>query len=133
MDLAGITIIVYLGLVTLVGMYLTKRSTSSDDWAIGGSAMGVWMIAAGIAGTRIGGAGTYGVAGDTMNTGIWNMWYGVNSFLALALVGIFFAIPYRRLRLVTVGELFVKRYGTYRNAPPDQPLCADRVSDRQHS
>lgn len=116
MDLAGITIIVYLGLVTLVGMYLTKRSTSSDDWAIGGSAMGVWMIAAGIAGTRIGGAGTYGVAGDTMNTGVWNMWYGVNSFLALALVGIFFAIPYRRLRLVTVGELFVKRFGTYRNA-----------------
>ncbi|HBN15144.1 MAG TPA: hypothetical protein DD407_08900, partial [Pseudohongiella sp.] len=115
MDMAGITIIVYLVVVTLVGMYLTKRSSSSDDWAIGGGGMGLWLIAAGIAGTRIGGAGTYGVAGDTMNTGVWNMWYGVNSFLALALVGIFFAVPYRRLRLTTIGELFVKRHDSQRN------------------
>ncbi|MDH7945056.1 sodium:solute symporter family protein [Pseudohongiella sp. SYSU M77423] len=115
MDMAGITIIVYLVVVTLVGMYLTKHSSSSDDWAIGGGGMGLWLIAAGIAGTRIGGAGTYGVAGDTMNTGVWNMWYGVNSFLALALVGIFFAVPYRRLRLTTIGELFVKRHDSQRN------------------
>jgi solute:Na+ symporter, SSS family len=115
MDSSGLTIIAYLVVVTLVGMYLTKRSDSSDDWAIGGGGMGLWLIAAGIAGTRIGGAGTYGVAGDTMSTGVWNMWYGVNSFLALALVGIFFAVPYRRLRLTTIGELFVRRHGSLRN------------------
>lgn len=115
MDLSGITIIVYLALIVMVSVYLTRRSSSSEDWAIGGGRMGLWLIAAGIAGTRIGGAGTYGVAGDTMNTGVWNMWYGVNSFLALALVGLFFAIPYRRLRLTTVSELFVKRHGSTRN------------------
>jgi SSS family solute:Na+ symporter len=115
MNLAGITILVYLALIVLVSVWLTKRNKSSDDWAIGGGGMGLWLIAAGIAGTRIGGAGTYGVAGDTMNTGVWNMWYGVNSFLALALVGLFFAVPYRRLRLTTVSELFVKRHGSTRN------------------
>ncbi len=115
MNLSGITILVYLALIVLVSVYLTKRNKSSDDWAIGGGGMGLWLIAAGIAGTRIGGAGTYGVAGDTMNTGVWNMWYGVNSFLALALVGLFFAVPYRRLRLTTVSELFVKRHGSSRN------------------
>lgn len=115
MNLSGVTILVYLALIVLVSVYLTKRNKSSDDWAIGGGGMGLWLIAAGIAGTRIGGAGTYGVAGDTMNTGVWNMWYGVNSFLALALVGLFFAVPYRRLRLTTVSELFVKRHGSTRN------------------
>src|SRR5690554_2411274 len=116
MDMAGITIIVYLVVVALVGSYLTKRSSSSDDWAIGGGGMGLFLIAAGIAGTRIGGAGTYGVAGDTMNTGVWNMWYGVNSFLALTLVGVFFAVPYRRLRLTTVSELFIRRHGSQRSS-----------------
>ena len=115
MNLAGLTIIVYLALVAMVSVYLTNRNKNSDDWAIGGGGMGLWLIAAGIAGTRIGGAGTYGVAGDTMNTGVWNMWYGVNSFLALALVGVFSAIPYRRLRLTTISELFVKRHGSSRN------------------
>lgn len=116
MDMAGITIIVYLAVVALIGVYLTRRSKSSDDWAIGGGGMGLFLIAAGIAGTRIGGAGTYGVAGDTMNTGVWNMWYGVNSFLALALVGIFFAVRYRRLRLTTVSELFIRRHGSRRSS-----------------
>ena len=115
MSISGITILVYLALITLVSVYLTNRNKSSDDWAIGGGGMGLWLIAAGIAGTRIGGAGTYGVAGDTMNTGVWNMWYGVNSFLALALVGLFFAVPYRRLRLTTISELFVKRHDSTRN------------------
>jgi len=115
MSISGITILVYLALITLVSVYLTNRNKSSDDWAIGGGGMGLWLIAAGIAGTRIGGAGTYGVAGDTMNTGVWNMWYGVNSFLALALVGLFFAVLYRRLRLTTISELFVKRHDSTRN------------------
>jgi Na+/proline symporter len=115
MNLAGVTIIVYLALIALVSVYLTKRNKNSADWAIGGGGMGLWLIAAGIAGTRIGGAGTYGVAGDTMNTGVWNMWYGVNSFFALALVGLLFAVPYRRLRLTTISELFVKRHNSSRN------------------
>ena len=72
------------------------------------------MLAAGVAGTRIGGAGTYGVAGDVMTSGLGNLWYGVNSFTALLLVGVFFAVPYRRLRLTSVGEVFSRRFGSAR-------------------
>ncbi|GAB1259938.1 sodium:solute symporter family protein [Aurantivibrio plasticivorans] len=115
MSTSAITVIVYLLVVTGVGTLLARRNKSSSDWATGAGGMGVIMIAAGIAGTRIGGAGSYGVAGDVMNTGIWNVWYGVNTFLALALVGAFFAIPYRRLGLTTVAELFGKRYGKSRS------------------
>lgn len=110
------TIIGYLSLVTVLGAWLSRRNRNSADWATGSGGMGIWMIAAGIAGTRIGGAGSYGVAGDVMNTGIWNVWYGINTFLALALVGLFFAVPYRRLGLTTIGELFVRRFGRPRAA-----------------
>jgi SSS family solute:Na+ symporter len=111
---ALITAIVYLLATTLVGMLMMRRSRGGDDWAIAGGRMGVLMIAVGIAGTRVGGAATYGVAGDVITGGIWNLWYGVNTFLALALVGVFFAVPYRRLRIQTVGEVFTRRFGTRR-------------------
>lgn len=116
MTTATWTIVAYLSLVTVLGAWLSRRNRSSADWATGSGGMGIWMIAAGIAGTRIGGAGSYGVAGDVMNTGIWNVWYGINTFLALALVGLFFAVPYRRLDLTTIGELFARRYGRARSA-----------------
>lgn len=106
---------VYLIATTLIGMLMARRSSKSgDDWAVAGGRMGVLMIAVGIAGTRVGGAATYGVAGDVITDGVWNLWYAVNTFLALALVGIFYAVPYRRLGIQTVGEVFVRRFQSRR-------------------
>lgn len=117
MNTATLTIIGYLVLVTGLGVLMTRRTEkSAAGWATGAGGMSIWLVAAGIAGTRIGGAGTYGVAGDVMNTGLWNIWYGITTFMALALVGLFFAIPYRRLRLTTIGELFIRRFGKSRSS-----------------
>ncbi len=104
----------YLVGTTLLGMLMMRRSRGGDDWAVAGGKMGALMIAVGIAGTRVGGAATYGVAGDVITGGVWNMWYAVNTFLALALFGIFYAVPYRRLGIQTVGEVFLHRFGSRR-------------------
>ena len=111
-----ILIVGYLAIVTIIGSMLSRRTASSSDWAVAGGGMGMGMIAVGIAGTRIGGAGTYGVAGNVMSGGVWYVWwYGINTFLAMAIVGFFFAKPYRRLGLQTVGEIFTVRFGSRRN------------------
>ena len=104
----------YLIGTTLVGMYMLRRTRAGDDWAVASGQMGVLMIAVGIAGTRVGGAATYGVAGDVITGGVWSMWYAVNTFLALALLGIFYAVPYRRLGIQTVGEVFLQRFNSRR-------------------
>ncbi|OUV67247.1 MAG: hypothetical protein CBC93_06385 [Gammaproteobacteria bacterium TMED133] len=115
MNLPLVIIVVYLVTVTVIGALLTRKSVSSRDWAVAGGRMGIFMVAVGIAGTRIGGGGTFGVAGNVISGGIWNMWwYGINTFLAMAIVGVFFAKPYRRTRLQTVGELFTLRFGQRR-------------------
>lgn len=114
MSISAIVILVYLVFFALVGLYLSRKNSSASDWAIGGGTLGIGMLAAGVAGTRIGGAGTYGVAGDVINEGLGHLWYSVNSFAAMFLVGLFFAIPYRRLRLTSVGEVFDKRFGSRR-------------------
>ena len=108
----------YLIGTTLVGMYMLRRSRAGDDWAVASGQMGVLMIAVGIAGTRVGGAATYGVAGDVITGGVWSVWYAVNTFLALALLGIFYAVPYRRLGIQTVGEVFQQRFGSRRCQSP---------------
>jgi SSS family solute:Na+ symporter len=112
--ISTLVIVIYLAGFTLFGIYLSRKNQSSDDWATGGSTLGLFMLAAGVAGTRIGGAGTYGVAGDVVTGGLGNLWYGVNSFAALALVGLFFAVPYRRLKLVSAGQVFDLRFGSKR-------------------
>ena len=104
----------YLLGTTLIGMWMVRRTRAGDDWAVASGQMGALMIAVGIAGTRVGGAATYGVAGDVITQGVWNMWYAVNTFLALALIGIFYAVPYRRLGIHTVGEVFLQRFNSRR-------------------
>ena len=113
--LSVVVIVGYLVAVTAIGSLLARRTKSSAGWAVADGRMGLLLLIAGIAGTRIGGVGTYGVAGDVMQTGLWNLWYGVNTFLALALVGLFFAVPFRRLGLQTVSEVFVERFGSKRS------------------
>lgn len=106
----------YLVTVTVLGSLLARRVKTSRHWSVAGGGLGVVMLSAGLAGTRIGGAGTYGVAGNVASGGTWFLWwYAVSTFLALALVGIFFAKPFRRLGLETVGETFWIRDRSRRN------------------
>jgi len=111
-----VAIVLYLVATTALGSLLARRSTTAAQWAVAGSGMGGVMVAAGLAGTRIGGAATYGVAGNVVSGGVWYLWwFAVSTFLALAVVGLFFAVPYRRLQLQTVGEAFRKRFGSRRS------------------
>ena len=114
MSITTIIIILYLVLFVAFGIYMNRSNASGSDWAIGGGTLGVFMLAVGVAGTRIGGVATYGVAGDVINEGLGHLWFGVNAFTALLLVGLFFVIPYRRLKVVTVGQIFDRRFGSYR-------------------
>jgi len=108
-------VVIYLAITTLVGIALGRRARSARDWAVAGGSIGAFMLAATIAGTRVGGAAIYGVAGDVITGGVWNLaWYGVANGLALVIVGLWFAVPYRRLGLQTVGEAFAIRFGSRR-------------------
>ena len=114
MSITTIIIILYLVFFVAFGIYMNRSNASGSDWAIGGGTLGLFALMTGVAGTRIGGVATYGVAGDVVSEGIGHFWFGVNAFTALLLVGLFFVIPYRRLKVVTVGQIFDRRFGSYR-------------------
>ena len=93
MGITAVVIVLYLLFFAAFGLYLNRSNSNAADWAIGGGSLGIFMLAAGVAGTRIGGAGTYGVAGDVIAEGLGHLWYAVNSFAALFLVGLFLSFP----------------------------------------
>lgn len=110
-----LVVIAYLVATTALGIALGARAKTGRDWTVASGSMGTFMLAAAIAGTRIGGAGIYGVAGDVITGGVWNLvWYAIGTFLALTIVGLWFAVPYRRLGLQTIGEAFQQRFGSRR-------------------
>ena len=114
MSITTVVIGLYFAFFAAFGIYINRSYTRGSEWAIGGCSRGVFMLAAGVAGTRIGGVGTYGVAGEVISEGISHLWYGVNAFAALFLLGLFYVIPYRRLKVVTIGQVFDHRFGSYR-------------------
>lgn len=106
---------VYLVCTTIAGSLAARRGQSAREWTVAGGNLSTMMLVVGLAGTRIGGAGTYGVAGDVITGGVWFLlWYGLATFLALAGTGLLFARAYRALRLQTIGELFWLRFGSRR-------------------
>lgn len=108
------TIVAYLGVTTGVGIFMVRRSRGGDDWAVAGRRMGLGLLTFGIVATRVGGVSTYGVAGDVIAEGVWNLWYAVGAVLAMVIMGWFFARPYRRLGVQTVGEIFHLRFRSRR-------------------
>lgn len=104
----------YFAIITGIGAATLRQSRRDTDWSIAGRHLGFWLLTGGIAATRVGGVATYGVAGDVISGGIWNLWYAVGGLLALGVTGWFFARQYRRLGLQTVGEIFVLRFGSRR-------------------
>ncbi len=61
-------IVSYLVVVTILGSLLARRVRTSRQWTVAGGGLGAVMLSAGLAGTRIGGAGTYGVAGNVLGS-----------------------------------------------------------------
>jgi SSS family solute:Na+ symporter len=108
-------VVIYLLGTVLLGSLMSKRSQKEDDWAIAGGGMSTLVLAFAIAGGRIGGAGTYGVAESVASGGVWVMWwYGISSFLGILLVGVFFARRFRKLGIKTAGEVFKLKFNSHR-------------------
>ena len=106
---------VYLLGTVLLGSLMARRSRKENDWAIAGGEMSALVLAFAIAGGRIGGAGTYGVAESVVSGGVWTMWwYGISSFCGILLVGVFFARRFRKLGIKTAGEVFKLKFDSDR-------------------
>lgn len=102
---------VYISVITAIGLYSNKTVKSTGDYFMGGRRFGkLLMIAQAFgAGTRADQA--VAVIGASSQIGLAGIWY---QWLYLFSTPFFWLIApiYRRLRYITIGDFFEKRYGT---------------------
>ncbi len=101
--------LLYLGLTVLIGLWQARSIKSAQDFAM--TKMSVWRAATFLAGFTMGGASTYGLAGDTVKYGFtYLVWFPASIMTGWWLTGLLFARPYYRLQGVTLPTLLKKRF-----------------------
>jgi solute:Na+ symporter, SSS family len=96
----------------LVGYFAGRKIKTLDDYLIAGRRLPYFLAVPTIVATWFGAGSCMGVAGTVYSQGF----YGViadpfGCALALMIAGLFFAIPFRRLGLLTISDVLYKSYG----------------------
>lgn len=97
----------------LIGYLASRKITTMHDYLIAGRRLPYFLAVPTIVATWFGAGSCMGVSGTVYSQGF----YGViadpfGCALALIIAGLFFAIPFRRLGLLTVSDILSKSYGS---------------------
>lgn len=103
---------VYLISMLIVGVYAARKTGNADDFAVAGRRLPLWLSAATLMATWIGGGTILGAAGASYEGGFLAVIADpFGAALCFFVVGLFFVRIFRRMRLVTVIQFFEQKYG----------------------
>lgn len=102
----------YFLLMALIGYFASRKVKTMEDYLIAGRKLPFYLALPTVVATWFGAGSSMGVSGAVYSQGF----YGViadpfGCSLALLIAGLFFAAPFRRLRLLTISDLLGKAYG----------------------
>jgi solute:Na+ symporter, SSS family len=105
-------ICIYFFLMASIGYFASRKVKTMEDYLIAGRRLPFYLALPTVVATWFGAGSSMGVSGTVYSQGF----YGViadpfGCSLALLIAGLFFAAPFRRLRLLTISDLLGKAYG----------------------
>ena len=107
---AIIIVAVYLFVTTIYGLWLSRNVKSSQGYSK--INMTKWQASAFLAGFTLGGASTYGFAGDVVSFGYtYLFWFPLSVLVGWITTAYLFAKPYYRLGGITVPTYLKQRFG----------------------
>src|SRR3954469_9863905 len=95
-----------------IGLWAAMRVKTSGDYAVAGRSLPFYMVTATVFATWFGSETVLGIPATFLQEGL----HGVvsdpfGSSMCLILVGLFFAAPLYRMKLLTIGDFYKQRYG----------------------
>ncbi|MDD5365815.1 MAG: sodium:solute symporter family protein [Gallionellaceae bacterium] len=104
-------VILYLLLSIMIGVYAATRVKNSRDYVVAGRSLPIYIVTATVFATWFGSETVLGISATFLQEGM----HGIvadpfGSSLCLILVGLFFARPLYRMRLLTIGDYYRRRY-----------------------
>ena len=104
-------VILYLLLSVMIGIYAATRVKNSKDYVVAGRSLPIYIVTATVFATWFGSETVLGISSTFLEEGM----HGIvadpfGSSLCLILVGLFFAKPLYRMKLLTIGDYYKRRY-----------------------
>lgn len=110
--LLAIALVAYLALNIGVGLYAARRVKNSSDYLVAGHRLPLFMVVTTTFATWFGSETILGTSSTFIQEGLGGIVADpFGAALCLILVGLFFAVPLYRLKLLTIGDFYRKRYG----------------------
>jgi len=105
-------VITYWVVSVAIGLWAARRVHNTKDFAIAGRHLPFYMVTATVFATWFGSEAVLGIPATFLQEGL----HGVvadpfGAALCLILVGLFFAAPLYRMKLLTIGDFYKQRYG----------------------
>jgi SSS family transporter len=108
---AGVAL--YLAVILVIGIVAARRAKSADEFMVAGRSLPIWLCAATVTATFFGSGTIIGAAGAAYEGGVLAVIADpFGAALCVLLAGLFFVRILRRMRLLTVTDLFEIKYGT---------------------
>ncbi len=121
--LDALAVALYLGSVVGIGLFMRLRKTSSEEYFLGGRRFGRVVHLFASFGQVTTADGPVGVATATFHNGISGVWTSLNMLFSTPLLWI--VAPWlRRLRVMTMADFYVERYGSRRLAAAYAAIAA---------
>lgn len=110
--LLAIALIAYLLLNVAVGLYASRRVKNSADYLVAGHRLPLFMVVTTTFATWFGSETVLGTSSTFIKEGLGGIVADpFGAAMCLILVGLFFAVPLYRLKLLTIGDFYRQRYG----------------------
>lgn len=102
----------YLGITIAIGLYAARRVHSSADYVVAGRSLPLYITIATVFATWFGSETVLGISATFLEEGIGGIIADpFGAAMCLVLVGLLFAGPLYRMKLLTIGDFYRRRYG----------------------
>ena len=112
MSTLAIFVIAYMVISVGIGIYVSARVRNSTDFVLAGRSLPIYVVIATVFATWFGSEAVLGIPATFVEEGLGGIVadpFGAG--LCLIFVGVFFAARLYRMKLMTIGDFFKKKYG----------------------
>lgn len=108
-----VIVICYMLILIGVGIWVAKRTKTTEDFMVAGRNIGIWKFTAAMAACVIGGSLTMGSSTLAYNFGIGAIWLGGICALSIFLLSLFLKTKLSNMRILSAAEGFGVFYGSH--------------------
>ncbi|MCM2343723.1 MAG: sodium:solute symporter family protein [Alphaproteobacteria bacterium] len=105
-------VIVYLAITIAIGLYAARRVHNATDYVVAGRSLPLYITVATVFATWFGSETVLGISSTFLEEGIGGIISDpFGAAMCLILVGLLFAGPLYRMKLLTIGDFYRRKYG----------------------